>query len=300
MRTAFINQLIEEARKNDKIFLIVGDLGYSVVEPFANEFPDRFLNAGVAEQNMTGVAAGLASEGYIVFTYSIANFPTLRAIEQIRNDVCYHNLNVNIVAVGGGYSYGSLGMSHHATEEIGMLRTLPNLTVISPGDPKETKAITSIVINDNSPSYIRLGKAGEPIVYDNLPSLKKGKMIEVLKGEKTAVLSSGSMLKYSYDFIKENKVNWGLYSVPFIKPFDVDTLVEISTSYQKIITIEEHQKMGGLGSVVAENLVDIFNENKISVMPKVKRIAIEDIYVSVANSQNQLRKEAGLELNIDL
>src|SRR4051812_19286753 len=124
MRTAFISRLIEEARKDSRVFLLVGDLGFSVVEPFRDEFPKQFLNVGVAEQNMTGVAAGLAMEGYTVFTYSIGNFPTLRCMEQIRYDVCYHNLNVKIVSVGGGYAYGPLGASHHATEEIGMLRTI--------------------------------------------------------------------------------------------------------------------------------------------------------------------------------
>ena len=143
MRTAFINQLIEEAKSNDKIFLLVGDLGFSVVEPFAEQFPERYLNVGIAEQNMAGIAAGLAMEGYCVYIYSIGNFPTLRCMEQIRYDICYHNLNVKIVAVCGGYAYGSLGASHHATEEIGMLRTIPNMVVCAPGDPVEAKAITT-------------------------------------------------------------------------------------------------------------------------------------------------------------
>src|SRR5476651_2646056 len=135
MRTAFINQLVLEARKNPRVFLVVGDLGFSVVEPFATEFPDRYLNAGVAEQNMTAVAAGLAAEGYHVFTYSIANFPTLRCLEQIRNDVCYHNLPVTVVAVGGGLAYGNLGYSHHGVQDIAVMRSLPNITVLAPGDP---------------------------------------------------------------------------------------------------------------------------------------------------------------------
>ena len=135
MRTAFIEQLIKEAESNKKIFLLVGDLGYSVVEPFAEKYPDRFLNVGIAEQNMTGVAAGLAMEGYNVFTYSIGNFPTLRCMEQIRYDVCYHNLSVKIVAVGAGYAYGSLGASHHTTEDVAMMRSIPNMEIISPCDP---------------------------------------------------------------------------------------------------------------------------------------------------------------------
>lgn len=135
MRTAFINELIQQARAKPDIFLVVGDLGFSVVEPFAEEFPDRFLNAGVAEQNMTGLAAGLASEGYHAFTYSIANFPTFRCLEQIRNDVAYHRLPVTVVSVGAGFSYGNLGYSHHAVQDIGILRTLPEMTIMSPADP---------------------------------------------------------------------------------------------------------------------------------------------------------------------
>ena len=158
MRTAFISQLIVEAKANENIFLLVGDLGFSVVEPFADLFPDRYLNVGIAEQNMAGIAAGLAIEGYCVYIYSIGNFPTLRCMEQIRYDICYHNLNVKIVAVGGGYAYGPLGASHHATEEIGMIRTLPNMIVCAPGDPIETKAITKIFAEgkDNHKNVHRL------------------------------------------------------------------------------------------------------------------------------------------------
>ena len=156
MRTAFIKQLVEEAAINDKIFLIVGDLGYSVVEMFAEKYPERFLNAGIAEQNMIGVAAGLAKEGYNVYVYSIGNFPTLRCMEQIRYDVAYHNLNVKIVSVGAGYAYGSLGASHHATEELGMMRTIPNMVICSPGDPVEAQVISTVSANYEGPMYLRL------------------------------------------------------------------------------------------------------------------------------------------------
>ena len=137
MRTAFIKQLIEEAKTNDKIFLLIGDLGYNVVTPFAEAYPDRFINVGICEQNMVGIASGLAMNGYNVYLYSIGNFPTLRCIEQIRNDVCYYNGNVKVVSVGAGFAYGSSGVSHHATEDIGMMRTLPNMVICSPSDPSE-------------------------------------------------------------------------------------------------------------------------------------------------------------------
>lgn len=298
MRTAFINQLIEEARKDENIFLIVGDLGFSVVEPFAEEFPDRFLNAGVSEQNMTGIAAGLAMEGYTVFTYSIANFPTLRCMEQIRYDVCYHNLNVKIVAVGGGYAYAALGPSHHATEELGMLRTIPNLMVTAPGDPLEAKAITTLLSKEKGPAYIRLGKAGEPVVHKSIDSLKAGEAIRVCEGESTVVLTTGAMLKHAFDFIKQNQLVYGLYSFPFIKPMDENALIHIAAFYENIITIEEHQRSAGFGSAILECLNDLSERSEIKSFPKVKRIAIPDKFIHVAGTQEHLRSLSGLNLEL--
>ena len=167
MRNTFIKELVENARKNDNIALIVGDLGFSVVEPFAEEFPDRFINAGVAEQNMTTIAAGMASEGYHVFTYSIANFPTFRSAEQIRNDVDYHNFSVTIVAVGGGLAYGNLGYSHHAVQDLALMRTMHNILISAPGDPLEMKKSVEYLINNPQPSYLRINKNGEPIVHND-------------------------------------------------------------------------------------------------------------------------------------
>lgn len=296
MRTAFIQQLVEEAKINDKIFLLVGDLGYSVVEPFAELFPDRFLNVGIAEQNMTGIAAGLAMEGYNVFTYSIGNFPTLRCMEQIRYDVCYHNLNVKIVAVGGGYSYGPLGTSHHTTEDLGMLRVIPNMSVCAPGDPVEARKITTMLCNSTTPAYLRLGKAGEPKVHDEELEIKWGKMIEVKQGTKTAVLSTGGILKYCSDFITENNNSWGLYSVPFVKPLDSDTLIDICQQYEEIITIEEHQKTGGLGSAVLESINELKNQKKIVTPPTIRVVAIPDIFIGFAGTQDYLREVVGLNL----
>ncbi len=296
MRTAFINQLIEEARINPRIFLIVGDLGYSVVEPFAAEFPDRFLNAGIAEQNMTGIAAGLAKEGYSVFTYSIGNFPTLRCMEQIRYDVCYHNLDVKIVAVGGGFAYGALGVSHHTTEDIGMLRTIPNLTVCAPGDPVEAKLVTSYFCNNKQPGYIRLGKAGEPIVHSAIDTIVFGKILPVIEGADIAVLTTGSMLAYAADHVRQHRLNWSLYSVPVIKPMDIISLATIAKKYPQLITMEEHQHSGGFGSAVLESLNDIRNRQLIDFMPSLKIVGIPDKFIGYAGTQEFLRKEAGLML----
>jgi len=293
MRTAFIKQLVEEAEHNDSIFLLVGDLGFSVVEPFAEKFPDRFLNVGIAEQNMAGIAAGLAKEGYNVFTYSIGNFPTLRCLEQIRYDVCYHNLSVKVVAVGGGYSYGPLGASHHTTEDIGTLRTIPNLTVCSPGDPLEAKAITTMLCNSSSPGYLRLGKAGETIVHNSL-ALDTNKMIPVIDGKETVVLATGGILAYAKNYITQNNLNWGLYSVPFIKPFDEATLETLAHKYPNFITIEEHQLSSGFGSAVLESMNSLYYNKKIKTFPNIRRIGIPDIFIDYAGSQDYLRNQAGL------
>lgn len=298
MRTAFINQLIEEAKKNENIFLLVGDLGFSVVEPFAAQFPDRFLNVGIAEQNMTGIAAGLAMQGYCVYTYSIGNFPTLRCMEQIRYDICYHNLNVKIVAVGGGYAYGPLGASHHATEEIGMLRTIPNLVVCSPADPVEAKAITTFSAAHVGPCYIRIGKAGEPVIHNNQSELQieLGDSVPLSEGGETAVLVTGSILKYVTDFISKENIECGIYSFPFIKPMSEEKLLHIFKSYKKIITVEEHQAQGGFGSAILEQMHNFADLNQLQTLPAIKRIAIQDKFYSVAGSQEYLRELAGLKL----
>ncbi|MCX6248478.1 MAG: transketolase [Bacteroidetes bacterium] len=298
MRTAFINQLIEEAKINEDLFLLVGDLGFSVVEPFSQLFPERYLNVGIAEQNMAGIAAGLAMEGYCVYTYSIGNFPTLRCMEQIRYDICYHNLNVKIVAVGGGYAYASLGASHHATEEIGMLRTIPNLVVCAPGDPAEAKAITTFTANHKGPCYIRIGKAGEPLVHDknSVLNLSLGDILKIHDGGEVAVFSTGAMLKYVVDFLEQNNITASVYSFPFIKPMNKETLAGILGSHKKIITIEEHQAQGGFGSAILEAMNDLLEEGKLINPPALKRIAIPDKFYSVAGSQDYLRKLAGLEL----
>ena len=289
MRTAFIKQLIVEAGINPNIFLLVGDLGFSVVEPFAEKYPERFLNVGIAEQNMAGIAAGLAIEGYCVYIYSIGNFPTLRCMEQIRYDICYHNLNVKIVAVGGGYAYGSLGASHHATEELGMLRIIPNLVVCAPGDPYEAR-------------YIRIGKAGEPLVHSEDNFIKKleiGEIMPVRKSaNKMAVFSTGAMLEYVVDFLDVNNISSSVYSFPFIKPINKHLLVGLFKKYKSIITIEEHQASGGFGSAILEILNDLSSEGLLQNedLPAIRRIAIRDKFYSIAGSQEYLRAFAGIEL----
>ena len=300
MRTNFINQLIEEARRNEKIFLLVGDLGYHVIEPFAEEFPDRFLNVGIAEQKMAGIAAGLAMTGYNVYFYSIGNFPTIRCLEQIRNDIAYHQANVKVVSVGAGYAYGSLGATHQATEEIGALRVLPNMVVATPGDPLEARAITKISASYDGPMYIRLGKAGEKTVHsEDSIDLKIGDICSVItrEGNQTAVFACGNILDAALHQINEENLNYDLYSVPFVKPINKEQLINIVKTHPAgLITIEEHQKSCGMGSAIVEILNDLYYEGNIEVYPKVKRIAIPDEFADVVGTQVFLREHEGLKL----
>lgn len=300
MRTNFINQLLVEARSNERIFLIVGDLGYHVIEQFAEEFPNRFLNVGIAEQNMAGVAAGLAMVGYNVYIYSIGNFPTLRCLEQIRNDIAFHQANVKVVSVGAGYAYGSLGATHQATEEIGSIRVIPNMVVATPCDPVEARAIAKLSAEYNGPMYIRLGKAGEKTTHiDNIITLQLGDICSVREkiGNKTAVIACGSILAAVCYQIENDNLCYDLYSSSFVKPMNVDQLKAIVEAHPEgIITIEEHQKSCGMGSAVVEIINDLYVAGKLANYPKIKRIAIPDEFVDVVGSQNYLRKVEHLNL----
>lgn len=296
MRTTFIDQLVKEARKNNKIFLLVGDLGYNVVEPFANEFPDRFINVGICEQNMVGIAGGLAVNGWIVYCYSIGNFPTLRCIEQIRNDVVYYKSNVRIVSVGAGYAYGSQGVSHQATEEIGMLRTLPDMVICSPSDPVETKMLVSLSAAYQGPMYIRLGKAGEKVFHQKaINDYRIGDMLPILqKGNQVAVLTSGSILSRVMESIEDKSLPYDVYTIPVVKPLNSQQLCRIAEHYNQLIVVEENQKSGGIGSAVIEVLSDEYCLGNLSRYPKISRLAINDVFLSITGSQRYLQEQAGL------
>jgi transketolase len=254
MRNAFIQELVSLARQHAQIALIVGDLGYSVVEPFANEFPDRFINAGVAEQNMTGLAAGMASEGYHVFTYSIANFPTFRCAEQIRNDVSYHNLPVTIVSVGGGLAYGALGYSHHAVQDYALMRTMPNMRIAAPGDTMEVRACMRYLVENPGPSYLRLGKAGEPNIHTAPPDLVPGRWQKIRDGVgKRAILSTGAVLQIVMDWVTQNEHGErAVYSMPLWSMADKAIQLENMRGLDEVVTIEDHLQDGGFSSWLLE------------------------------------------------
>jgi len=287
MRTAFIKTLFDLAKQDEKINLIVGDLGYSVVEPFQKEFPSRFINAGVAEQNMTGMAAGLALSGKIVFTYSIANFPTLRCLEQIRNDICYHKANVKIVAVGGGFAYGALGMTHHATEDLAIMRSLPNMLVVAPGDPVEAKLATQAIVEHEGPCYLRLGKAGEPKIHQDKINFKLGKALELKYGTDITLISTGGMLFNTLkaaEKLEEQGISVRLLSMHTVKPLDTEAVLKAAVETSAIFTIEEHSIIGGLGGAVSETLAESGNSQVY-----FKRLGIPSTFISQVGNQEYLR-----------
>lgn len=287
MRNHLINKITEFAGQNENIMLITADLGFSVIEKFKERFPNKYINVGIAEQNMATVAAGLALEGNTVFIYSIGNFPTLRCIEQIRNDICYHNANVKILAVGSGFAYGTLGMTHHATEDLAIMRALPNMKVFTPCDSISAEAIAQDICKINGPCYVRLERGGEPEIFSKNEKFEIGKLKEIRKGYDIAVITIGTVINEAIkaaDILREQNNYISVYSVYSLKPIDKEQILEIAKKYNYIITVEEHQITGGLGSIIAE----IIAENNMNT--KIIRLGLNDEFTSVVGNQEYLRE----------
>lgn len=292
MRNAFIDELVNHASVNDRVALIVGDLGFSVVEPFADRFPERFINAGVAEQNMMGLAAGMASEGYHVFVYSIANFPTFRCAEQIRNDVDYHRLPVTVVAVGGGFAYGNLGYSHHAVQDYGLMRLMPNMLIAAPGDPMEVRACMRYLTANPQPSYLRLGKAGENCFHSNIPKVAPGKWLQVIGGEDSkTLLTTGATLAYAGQWVEKFGAYCGfsLHSLPLWGMSAKAVQASQTASWGKVVTIEDHLRDAGFGSWMCEALAD-FPE----LLSRIKIKALSSEVCGMVGGQEILNELGGL------
>lgn len=287
MRRAFINRLCVLARKDNRICLIIGDLGFSVVEPFAEEFPDRFLNAGVAEQNMIGMATGWSlAENKTVFVYSIANFPILRCLEQIRNDVCYHKANVKIISVGGGLVYGAAGFSHHAIEDLAIMRALPGIVVSAPADAYETDAVTRLAAKTAGPFFVRIGKNNEPDIHGKPCSFGLGELIIHRKDGYILLVSTGTLLNEVIEaatLLEEKGLQVAVVGIPFLRPLDEESFKEILLGKRVVFTVEEHTKFGGLGSVLSEIIAD----NNLNV--PLYRIYLPE-FIDQVGSQHELRR----------
>lgn len=292
MRTAFIETLVEVAQRNPQVWLLTADLGYGVLERFAARFPERYVNVGVAEQNLIGIAAGLAHCGKTVFVYSIANFPTMRCLEQIRNDVCYHEADVKVVTVGGGLAYGAQGYTHHGVEDLAVMRSLPGMTVVAPGDPVETRALTYALAETNGPCYLRLGKTNEPVIHPADRCIKLGQAIVVRPGRDLTLLSTGAMLETcvnTAEQLAQAGVEARLLSMPTLKPLDEQAVAGAARETRTLITVEEHSVTGGLGSAVAEWLA----ENPTPRLVRFRRFGLPDRLHHAIGSQNYLRRLMG-------
>lgn len=294
MRKTFINTLIDLARKDKDIVLITPDMGFSVLEPFFDEFPERAINCGIAEQNAVSIASGLALMGKKPYVYTIIPFLVERAFEQVKLDVAYMNTNVKLVGIGAGFTYGAAGATHHAIEDISLMRTLPNMTVCCPGDNNEAEQIIRETVNNDKPMYIRIGRHNRGIFDNNTIEIGKASIIET--GEDIAIISTSNMLPDAYDYCQKLKSEGRkpyLISIHTIKPLDKKCLLSLINKGVEIHTLEEHSIIGGLGSAVAE----VIAESGKGI--KFKRIGVPDEFSHYIGSQKYIKKQFGLYFGKD-
>lgn len=292
MRTAFIETLCELAESDLRIWLLTGDPGYSVLEGYATRFPDRYVNVGVAEQNLAGIAAGLALSGKTPFVYSIANFPVTRCLEQIRNDICYHNPNVKIVSGGGGVAYGPAGYTHHGVEDLAFMRALPHMVVVAPGDPVEAGHATRAIACRTGPCDLHLGKAKEVIVHKQPVDCQLGGALVVHEGRDVTLISTGGMLETAVAVagqLRQVEISARVLSLHTVQPLDVDAILRAATETRAVFTLEEHRPTGGLGSAVAEVLAE-----RMPVHVPFRKFTLPEEILSPVGSQDYLRAIAGL------
>jgi transketolase len=258
MRNETIAVLTAYAAANPDVMLLTADLGYSVLEQFADQLPDQYANVGVCEQAMVGIAAGLALSGKRVALYSIANFPTLRCLEQLRNDVCYHNLPVTVISVGGGLAYGPQGYTHHGLEDLGIMAMLPHMAVTCPADPHEAEQLLPQLLERRGPAYLRLGRAGEPVLHDAATPIPLGKAVTLRRGHDVALIATGPILgraNAAADLLAERGISASVVSFPAISPLDEESVISLAASHRALLTIEEHSANGGFGSRIADLLM---------------------------------------------
>lgn len=291
MRTAFSDALVAAALADPKVLLLTGDHGYALFDAFRKARPEQYINCGIAEQNMVGVAAGLARAGFKPIVYGLAAFVPVRVLEQIKMDVCYENLPVILIGDGAGLVYSHLGTSHQSTEDIACTRAIPSLTVLSPADRFEMTATMSLALELASPVYLRMGKSDRGDVHGGPIALQAGELLQVRKGtRRIAVLATGSMVRTALELC-DHDFDAEIWSVPCIKPLNGDQLFEIISRVDCVITLEEHSVMGGMGACIAEGVA-------ASSRPlPVCRIGIEDRFSACCGSWDYLLQEHRLDLD---
>jgi transketolase len=290
MRDAFIRALTELAEHDEGVMLVNGDLGFAVLNDFIERFPAQYVNAGVAEQNMTAVACGMALTGARAYTYSIGNFPTLRCLEQLRNDVCYHGADVTVVAIGGGFSYGQLGASHFATEDLAAMRSLPGMTVVAPSDPWQAYELTLQLHARGGPAYLRIDKGAAGLAAG---PVDLGKVRQVRGGSDAVIFATGGILSEALgaaDALSVDGIGVRVVDVHTIKPLDVDGILLAARDCGHVFTLEEHVIAGGLGSAIAETCA----EAGVS-LKSFRRFGMGDFFPDVVGDQAFLRARYGLD-----
>ena len=296
MRAALDRALASVAAQNKNIMVVVGDVSPIALGTFTKDFSDRFVNIGIAEANMVSFGAGLALSGKIPFLFTIATFMTFRCYEQIRDDVCFQNLNVKIIGGGGGFVYSTLGATHHATEDYAVMRVLPHMVVLAPVDPFETEHAVSAMARHVGPAYLRLGRSGDTDIYTEEQRKKYkfeiGKAITLRSGKDIALISASSILKNvlsAADKLSVSGIEAEVINMHTIKPIDREAVLQAAKKCKAIITVEEHQRIGGLGSAVAE----ILAEEKAEV--NFRSMGIRDMFLNnLYGSRDYLLEKAGL------
>jgi len=292
MRNAFAKQLTTIAELDPRIVFLSGDIGNRLFDNFKSKFPNRFYNCGVAEANMNSVAAGLALGGLKPITYTITPFNTTRCLEQIKIDICYHNLPVIFVGVGGGLSYANLGSTHHSCEDLAFLRSIPNLTILCPADPFQVQVLLEKATKLSGPIYIRIGKKGEPVLTDKSEPVEIGKAQTIVQGNSVVILTIGNTLELAIN-VKENLQQKGIFpsliNIHTLKPFDASLVKKLTKNHSLVVTIEEHSLLGGLFSTVAEQ-VALQRIEGLTLLP----FGTKDIFPQKTGSQEYLRGLFGL------
>lgn len=289
MRNAFSDAIVAAALADPKVLLLTGDHGYALFDPFRKARPEQYINCGIAEQNMVGVAAGLAKAGFKPIVYGLAAFVPVRVLEQIKLDVCHANLPVILIGDGAGLVYSHLGSSHQSTEDIACTRAIPALTVLSPADRFEMTATMQLALQLGSPVYLRMGKSDRGDVHTGPFQMQAGELLQVKKGtQRIALLATGSMVKTALELTARG-LDADVWSVPSIKPLSRQQLTAIAQNLDAVVTLEEHSVMGGLGAAVAEALATI------RPMP-ILRIGIEDRFSAFCGTWDYLLQEHGLDL----
>lgn len=292
MRNAFAREITRLATEDPRVVLLSGDIGNKLFDDLKAAAPGRFMNCGVAEANMTGVAAGLATQGFRPFTYTITPFATVRCLEQIRVDICYHNLPVVVVGTGAGLSYMELGPTHHSCEDIGLLRLLPNMSVVCPCDPVEVGLALRAAMTQDGPVYIRLGKKGEPKLHSTVPDFKIGKAITLREGDDCCILATGNMVASALEVgraLEAQGISTRVESMHTVKPLDLELLASLKGRYGVVATMEEHSLLGGLGASVAE-----WASDQAERPFRLIRFGTEDRFLEVVGTQEYGRELSGL------